>query len=196
MRAASQRRAGLMFLRALWCAPGNYLSHLSSARCRMRSIIRSPRSVHHDNSQTQHLKLTKPAARCSSTIGESTGRRAFCEPIVLASDLFDPQSWGFGVVSNEPGGGQGPAIPSPTGGTRGAGRTPGPGSDGTREAWRDREMAFLAVPWRLSQRRLARGAGGERMPQRTSQAREMLPWVGWFGGPDGFGARYAVVRCM
>jgi hypothetical protein len=24
----------------------------------------------------------------------------------------------------------------------------------------------------------------------------MLPWVGWFGGPDGFGARYAVVRCM
>ena len=87
VRAAGQRRAGLMFLRALWCAPGNYLSHLSSARCRMRSIIRSPRSVHHDNSQTQHLKLTKPAARCSSTIGESTGRRAFCEPIVLASDL-------------------------------------------------------------------------------------------------------------
>ena len=89
-------------------------------------------------------------------------------------------------------GGQGPAIPSPTGGTRGAGRTPGPGSDGTREAWRDREMAFLAVPWRLSQRRLARGAGGERMTQRTNQAGEMLPWVGWFGGPDGFGARYAV----
>ena len=93
-------------------------------------------------------------------------------------------------------GGQGPAIPSPTGSTRGAGKTPGPGSDGTREAWRDREMAFLAVPWRLSQRRLARGAGGERMTQRTNPAGEMLPWVGWFGGPDGFGARYAVVRCM
>jgi hypothetical protein len=66
------------------------------------------------------------------------------------------------------GGGQGPAIPSPTGSTRGAGKTPGPGSGGTREAWRDREMAFLAVPRRLFQQRLARGAGGERMPQRTN----------------------------
>jgi hypothetical protein len=28
------------------------------------------------------------------------------------------------------------------------------------------------------------------MTQRTNQAGEMLPWVGWFGGPDGFGARY------
>ena len=34
------------------------------------------------------------------------------------------------------------------------------------------------------------------MTQRTNKAGEMLPWVGWFGGPDGFGARYAVVRCM
>ena len=65
-----------------------------------------------------------------------------------------------------------------------------PGEIGRWHFWQFR------VPRRLFQRRLARGAGGERMPQRTSQAREMLPWVGWFGGPDGFGARYAVVRCM
>ena len=53
----------------------------------MRSIIRSPRSVHHDNPQTQHLKLTKPAARNSGAILVSTESRAFCEPHVLESDL-------------------------------------------------------------------------------------------------------------
>jgi hypothetical protein len=34
------------------------------------------------------------------------------------------------------------------------------------------------------------------MVLQTNQSGERLPWLGWFDGPDGFGARYAVVRCM
>jgi hypothetical protein len=60
----------------------------------MRSIIRSQGLFMIDNSQTQHLILTKPAARCSSTIGVSTESRAICEHHELASDLkvFDLQT--------------------------------------------------------------------------------------------------------